>query len=477
MKKILKLFVFVFGLFLLITTSAFALSEDEAIKRVELTETKAIETITILTNWSSSYASSLKSLVTRNFVDKLNSLDAEVNVELIINELNSKGYAQAANALSTIKTDLLNNYEYIKESLDVLEKYLVNNSGRGVAGNLDLFIQIRQSVKNLKTPVADLVNIYYELDYSDLEQKIKEIDTADEISDLVDYAVGRLDDVDSLLSRFQDEILGWQDIYNLYYLSDYSSLFMDYFGGYYSKAKEEYNKLYLELETKLQEKLDEKIEIIVNDTDMTDNSSIMTRNTKLYDLMDYINQVSDFANSKIYEAYAFLSIDKLMEKVSNQQVRITTRFDEAISYTEQYIIDYPKLMTKIKEDEKYINIDNESGLIIYNQRELDADKFIDRLIATLGEINAIDVYSNKIGTLSMIELQYKTIVIGEYTIIVKGDIAPNAAFDITDVVKLCNKLFEKENLNEYQIIAADMNDDSKIDITDVVLLCNILFNK
>lgn len=477
MKKILKLFVFVFGLFLLITTSAYALSEEEAVQRVKVAETKAVETITILTNWSNSYASSLKSLVTRNFVDKLNSLDATANINLVMNELSSNGYTQAANALSTIKSDLVDNYEYIKETLDLLEKYLVNNSGRGVAGNLDLFIQIRQSVKNLKTPVADLVNIYYELDYSDLKQKIKEIDTADEISDLVDYAVGRLDDVDSLLSKFQDEILGWQDIYNLYYLSDYNSLFMDYFGGYYNKAKEEYNKLYLELETKLQEKLDEKIEIIVNDTDMTDNSSIMTRNTKLYDLMDYINQVSDFANSKIDEAYAFLSINKLIEKVSNQQTRIVDRFSEAISYTEQYIIDYPKLMTKIKDDEKYINIDNENGLIIYNQRELDAVKFVDRLIATLGDINVLQLYGNKIGTLSMIELQYKTIMIGDYVIIVKGDIAPNAAFDITDVVKLCNKLFEKENLNEYQIIAADMNSDSKIDITDVVLLCNILFNK
>ncbi len=477
MKKIFNLFVFVFGLFFLICANAYALTEDEVIQRVKETETKAVETITILTNWSNSYASSLKSLVTMDFVDQLNSLDTAKNIDIVINELNSNGYAEAANALSLIKEDLVNNYSYVKESLYIAEDYLLKNSSKGVAGNLDLFIQIRQTAKNLKTPVADLINIYYELDYSDLEQKIKEIDTEEEISDLVDYAVSRLDDVDSLLSRFQDKILGWQDIYNLYYLSDYNSLFIDYFGGYYNKAKEEYNKLYLELETKLQEKLDEKIDAIVNDTDLTDYSSIMNRNTKLYDLMDYINQVSDFANGKIDEAYAFLSIDKLIEKVSNQQVRIVTRFDEAIEYTEQYIIDYPKLMTKIKEDEKYINIDHENGLIIYNQRELDAVKFVDRLIATLGDIKATDVYGGKIGTLSMIQLQYNTIVIGEYTIIVKGDVAPNAAFDITDVVKLCNEMFKKEYLDGYQIIAADMNSDSKIDITDVVLLCNILFNK
>jgi len=210
---------------------------------------------------------------------------------------------------------------------------------------------------------------------------------------------------------------------------------------------------------------------------MADYGSIMTRNTKLYDIMDYINEIKDEAASRFERVNSLIEIEKIAEKVKNQQNRILNRFNDAISYTESYIIDYPQLMTKIKEDEKFINIDAIKGIIIYNQLELDEIKFVDRLVATLGDIKTANVYGGKIGTLSKIQLHYKTIVIGDYTLIVKGDIAPNAKFDITDVVKLCNKMFEKENLDEYSTIAADMNNDSKIDITDVVLLCNILFNK
>jgi len=64
----------------------------------------------------------------------------------------------------------------------------------------------------------------------------------------------------------------------------------------------------------------------------------------------------------------------------------------------------------------------------------------------------------------------------EYTIVVKGDVNPNGKFDITDVVNLCNELFDKVELNGMYFMASDMNDDGKIDITDVVKLCNLLFN-
>jgi len=445
--------------------------------RIKTTETKAIETIELLTNWSNSYASSLKSLFNRDFAQQIDSLNVEKNIDIVINKLNSNGYVDAANALSIIKADLVNNYSYARLSLVITEDYLLKNSSGGVAGSIDLFIQIRQSAKNLKAPAANLANIYYEVDYSDIRQKIAKYDTVTEIMGLYDEAIDRLATMDSIVSKFEEQVKTWQNIYNLYYLSDYNSLFMEYFGEYYNKVRIEYNNLYKDLETKLQDKLDSKIKVIVDDTDMADYGSIMTRNTKLYDIMDYINEIKDEAASRFERVNSLIEIEKIAEKVKNQQNRILNRFNDAISYTESYIIDYPQLMTKIKEDEKFINIDAIKGIIIYNQLELDEIKFVDRLVATLGDIKTANVYGGKIGTLSKIQLHYKTIVIGDYTLIVKGDIAPNAKFDITDVVKLCNKMFEKENLDEYSTIAADMNNDSKIDITDVVLLCNILFNK
>lgn len=479
MKKVFRLFIFAFCLFLIIGNNVHALSytEDEVIQKIQTTETKINQTVELLTNWSNSYASSLKSLFDRDFAKKVDSLNVNENIDIIISELSLDGYGDAANALSVIKEDLVNNYNYIKETLNIIENYLLENHVHGVTGNLDLFIQIRETAKNLKTPVVNLANIYYEIDYSDLRQKISQYDTVSEIIDLYDEAVNKLTAMDNIFSKFESKIKKWQTIYNLYYLSDYSNLFKEYFGEYYNKARTEYNKLYNELEEKLQSKLDSKIEVIVADTDMSDNESIMKRNTKLYDIMNYINEVKELAIKRFDKINTLIEIEKIIEKANKQQKRILSRLNEAISYTESYIIDYPQLMTKVKEDEKYINIDAENGIIIYNQRDLDEIKFVDRLIATLGDIKSANVYGGNIGTLSMIQLHYNTIVIGEYTIIVKGDIAPNAIFDITDVVKLCNKMFEKEELDEYLTIAADMNNDSKIDITDVVLLCNILFNK
>ena len=60
-------------------------------------------------------------------------------------------------------------------------------------------------------------------------------------------------------------------------------------------------------------------------------------------------------------------------------------------------------------------------------------------------------------------------------VIVKGDVNPSGRIDITDVVNVCNKMFGKLTLSDYQFIAADMNNDSKIDITDIVMICNRMF--
>ena len=64
----------------------------------------------------------------------------------------------------------------------------------------------------------------------------------------------------------------------------------------------------------------------------------------------------------------------------------------------------------------------------------------------------------------------------DFLFIVKGDVTPSGRLDISDVVRMANRMFDKVSLNEYETIAADMNDDNKIDITDIVYLCNKIFN-
>ena len=68
------------------------------------------------------------------------------------------------------------------------------------------------------------------------------------------------------------------------------------------------------------------------------------------------------------------------------------------------------------------------------------------------------------------------LVVKDFLFIVKGDVNPSGRLDISDVVRMANKMFGKISLSEYETIAADMNDDNKIDITDIVYLCKKIFN-
>jgi len=477
MKKGLKLFLFAIILIVGIcfNTRAFAYTQDEAITRVKVAESKMKEVIDSLTLWSNKYANTVESLFTKDFFDKVDNVDFETNINLVIKELENNEYNNAALELANMKTTLVTNVDYMKESLKIIEEYLIENSSDGTIGSIDLFIQIRQTLKQLKAPVKNLFNIYTELDYSDIKAKIEEYDTVEELLDVYDEVLNKISTLDSVATNLKSKLSTWQGIYNEYQLSDYNDLFKEYFGDFYTTGKNNYNKLYNKLEAKLQNKLDEKIDAIVDETDVNDYASILSRNTKLYDIINYITKVKQELIDKFGKVNELLEIKELITKVNNQQKRIMTRIDEAVDYTEQYILEYELLTHKVTSDKKYITIDAESGLIIYNQYDLNAINFTNRLISTLGNINTLNIYGGNIGTLSKIQVQYKEVVIGDYTIVVKGDIAPNGAFDITDVVKLCNKMFELEQLDNYSLIAADLNNDSIIDITDVVMLCNILF--
>ena len=148
-----------------------------------------------------------------------------------------------------------------------------------------------------------------------------------------------------------------------------------------------------------------------------------------------------------------------------------------MDYTETYIIDIFNIALKNKNDKSYINLDLQKGIIIYNSKNLSASTFASKFTATYGDLKTLNTYGSNIGTLSELAVFYNNNMIKDLTVIVKGDIDPNGKFSITDVVNLCNLLFGKAKLSEYQKIAADMNNDSKYSITDVVKLCDLLFNK
>ena len=91
-------------------------------------------------------------------------------------------------------------------------------------------------------------------------------------------------------------------------------------------------------------------------------------------------------------------------------------------------------------------------------------------------MKAINLYNNNFGTGSKVQIINNDLIVKDFTFIVKGAVNPSGKIDISDVVKVANKMFDKIELDSLEVIAADMNDDNKIDITDIVLLCKKIFN-
>lgn len=449
-------------------------TEQYVIDRVAEAEIKTKEIVNDFKIWSNSYSSTVSSILTKDFLNRL-TRDYEHDIDLAIEELRNKGYNQASIELSNMKTKILDYMDYSKETLNILEVYLEENVEDGVLGSTDLFIQIRSSLKQLKNPVKNLVNIYYDEYYDDLYNRIDNYNNIDELINLYEKALDKFETYNSLFSKVEDKINKWQDLFNKYNMQDYEELFREEFGDYYSTLENKLNRVYTKLESKLQDKLDEKISNIVASTNMSDIDSMINRNVKLYELIDYINDKKIEVNDKFVKVNSYVKIDMIKEEINKYQTKVINRFDEAIKYTESYLVDVFDIGLKNTGDANFISINKQSGIIVYDFEDLLSTTFVNKLFTTVGSFNLVNTYQNRIGTLSKLRVMYNGSILKEFTIIIKGDINPSGRIDISDVVKLCNKIFGREDLNMYEAMAADMNNDSNFDITDVVKLCNKMF--
>ena len=264
-------------------------------------------------------------------------------------------------------------------------------------------------------------------------------------------------------------------IYNDYHLEDYDDLFKDYFGSYYSTLKKDYYKLYDKLESKYQAILEKKVKEIVDNTDLTSDASITNRNNKLYELIDEIDLTSNKLNTRFNNIDSKIKIASIKKYTKEYQTEALNRFEEASNYVRKYIIDNLKLDVKNDSDRKDFQINMAKEMIVYSGTNLDIS-VIDKLISNYGFLRTVNLFGNNVGTGSRIQIINNELIVKDFLFIVKGDVSASGRIDISDVVKMANKMFDKVNLSEIEMMAADMNDDNKIDITDIVLLCNKIFN-
>ena len=468
MRKIIS--IFFLSIFLISNIpNVIALEYNDVINRVEQEEINSNTIMSKIYEWSNIYKEDLKNTLTLDFINNLKG-DYNIDIDLIINELESNGYINASLKLSELKNEIIESINYFNDTLNILESYFNENVDGGVVGSTDLFIQIRESLINLKTPIKNIFDIYYDIFYDEI---INKIDKYDKTSDLINLYEKTISNIINLYKKYETRINNWQKIYNSYYLNDYEDLFKDYLGTYKTKIKEDIDVIYNKLEEKLQAKLDSKIEVIVNNTVNSSRDSIINRNNELYNIIDYIKEKQELVNNEITKINNKIEIDTILNYVEKYKDKIDKRLNEAILYTKSYLIDDLELTLKNDSDKTYIKIDTD--IIIFKGENLDINNFINKLLVSYGNIEVDNDYNGNIGTLSKMKVLYNDTLIKELTLIVKGDVNPSGRIDITDIVNVCNKMFGKQSLDLYQTQSADMNDDSKIDITDIVLLCNMLF--
>lgn len=449
--------------------TAASYTQEEVVERIKISSTKVKDLLQDLIDYENNNKTAIKSLMNKTFLESTENLSFEKNIDRVIKELNDNGYPSASNELKTLKPKLLENYNYYQETLKITKNYLEETKDLGVTGNLDIFIEVRQILKDNKDKISEFGRQYYNIGFEYVTDNLDKISFKQAVSEF-DY-IFELDIVNKIFSTSEE----YMNLYNDYHLEDYEDLIKDYLRTYYQTLKKDYSKLYDKLEEKYQTKLEEKVNKIVQDTDLSSDESITNRNNKLYDLINEINDVNNTLNNRFTEINSKIKIDIIKTYTKDYQNEIIDRLDNASKYVEEYILDNIKISLKNQNDSNILLINTARQMIIYNGVNLDVE-IVEKLVSNYGFLKAVNLFNNKIGTGSKVQIINNDLVLKEYLFIVKGDVNPSGKLDITDVVTMANKMFGKTTLNEYQTIAADMNDDSKIDITDVVLLCNKLFN-
>lgn len=468
MKKILYFLVLIISIFTISNVYAVEYTEEDIINRIDIASDKVNDLLGDCIDYINNNKTSIKSLMNKEFVKNFNKTNFESSINLVITELRSNGYNNSALELEGLKPKLIDNYNYYKDTINITKEYLNTHSDLGVTGNLDIFIKIRELLKNNKEKISTLGNKYYNIGFEKVKENLDKVNFKDAV-DKFDY-IFELDIVNKLFEQSED----YMTLYNNYHLEDYEDLFKDYLRSYYKTLNKDYNEIYDLLEERYQETLDNKINTIVNNTDMTSDESITTRNKELYELIDEIDGVNNKLTNRFAEINSKISISTIKKYTKEYQDDITNRLDDASSYVATYILDNIKVSLKDNNYSNILYVDSNREYIIYYGINL-STSLIDMLTTNYGKLIGSNLYNGNIGTGSKLYVMNDNYVLKEYLFIVKGDVNPSGKLDISDVVKMANKMFGKENLNNYQYISADMNDDDKIDITDIVLLCNKLF--
>lgn len=425
--------------------------------------------------FSVTYSNALIDSIDEQLVTSIKSCndDFVCAFDKVVAKLNSKGFLSASINLNSLRgkvVTLNNDYEKVMNSLSA---YLLINEANDFDSITDLFIDLKQNIQKLKTPMNNLLKIYYDDIYERIEDRIDNIGT-NNIIDIYNDIINKLDSYTDLEMALLNKINKFESFYNSYNLTDYENIIKRELNSYRDYYR---TNLIDRLDVKLNSYLDNKINDIVDNTDITNNDSVIDRNTKLYDIMSKINELKQSIIDFINERNNKISFPLINEYIVAEKEYIGLKFDEAYTKTESYIIDILLIENKNAIDASKLIIDNSSDIILTKFNHMIGTDFLNKLKPTYGTLNAKNLYNDKIGTLSKVEVNVFDVVAKSVTIVVVGDVSPTGEVDITDIVRTCNHMFGKITLEGYEYMAADTDMNNTIDITDIVNIANIMFGK
>ena len=474
-KKFITFLFFIILVFPITTVYAYS-TETECINSVNAIADREYALLRDLNDYFDVYKDDLLDIASYDAIYNTNNFDVESLVDRVILLLNTNNHTAAANDLAILKPRIVGDYNYIKDEYYSIKEYLDANTERGFVAIDDILYAIKSSIPRFKDEAKTFFDNYFDLYKDEIKNKFENENLhASDIEALFD----KLYDNTFGVTKYRDEFVVLQDYYNDYHMEDYEELIQDYIDEYklYFDGKDEEILNYIKRYAK--DEVQKRVNVYKQDLDTTDPTSVDTYNSKVLSLVDRTEHYKNYYNNKKNEINQYIKIDRYKEKAIEKEAKIDEKFEKLKEYIKTFLVnvDYISLNDPVN-DSDLIVIDNVNHLIIYyEQNDLDATTFLNRLKPRTGTLEVQD-YDGLIGTNGKVINMISSTQSVSYDIIVKGDVYQDGKISSRDYVRIKNHIMETAIItDEYLIIAADIREDNKISSLDYVRIKNIIMNR
>lgn len=336
--------------------------------------------------------------------------------------------------INNIKTQI-NNYKTAEEALNNNPNMLIND--KDVITLLDEYLTkldlINITIDNYDTLENELNNILNE--YKNIYDKFKN-NNKNYIELELEKEINELDEKYSLINSNLDKT----NYYNLNNIDNLNSLV---------NLEDEYEKLIIKINSYLQRRPSDTLSINNLFTNIKKIRLTLNKENSINYLLKMVENNDITIEDNVDKLYKLLNFDYINDEIKNKI--ISTK----LSFYEFGFIDETKYSYEINKNLLFLN-----NLLIF-----DKDDFINN-ISYVYNYNVKE--ENNIISLTLYDKNNN--IINTYLVILKADINSDYILDEKDLDMFKDKLLNKEELSELDLINLDLNNDLEIDLNDIVIL-------